>query len=68
MNNHGGKRPGAGRKRIIGKVYSYKADQDIVEYLDSTSNRNGYINEAVREKMVRDGVKISKVRPNQDQK
>lgn len=47
----GGKREGAGRKRILfGKGYHYKADIDLVNVIDSQPNKNRFINDAVREK------------------
>lgn len=47
----GGKREGAGRKRVLfGKSYHYKADVDLVNIIDSQSNKNRFINDAVREK------------------
>lgn len=43
-----------GRPQIIGKAYYYKADEDLVPVLDNISNRNRYINDAVRKKAKRD--------------
>ena len=40
--------------KIIGKAYYYKADEDLVPVLDNISNRNRYINDAVRKKAKRD--------------
>lgn len=45
-----GKREGVGRPSLIGKCYNFKADKDLVAILDSQSNRNRFINDAVREK------------------
>ena len=49
-----GKRKGVGRPSLTGKVYCYKADKDLVSLLDTTENRNRFINDAVREKFVKD--------------
>ena len=38
------------------KDYHYKADGDLVQVLDSVENRNGFINQSVREKSIRDGL------------
>ena len=38
------------------KDYHYKADGDLVQVLDSVGNRNGFINQSVREKSIRDGL------------
>ena len=58
-NTHGGKRVGAGRPAITGKAYNYKADKDLVPILDAQDNRNRFINDAVREKSIRESL-ISK--------
>ena len=50
----GGKRKGAGRPNLTGKVYCYKADKDLITLLDNTENRNRFINEAVKEKLIKD--------------
>ena len=49
-----GKRKGVGRPNLTGKVYCYKADKDLINLLDNTENRNRFINEAVREKLIKD--------------
>lgn len=38
------------------KSYHYKADGDLIPVLDSVDNRNGFINDAVREKAKREGL------------
>lgn len=38
------------------KSYHYKADGDLIPVLDKVANRNGFINDAVREKAERDGL------------
>lgn len=58
-NTHGGKRVGAGRPHLTGKAYNYKADKDLVPILDAQDNRNRFINDAVREKSIRESL-ISK--------
>ena len=58
-NTHGGKRVGAGRPPLTGKAYNYKADKDLVPILDAQDNRNRFINDAVREKSIRESL-ISK--------
>ncbi len=55
----GGKREGAGRKAvgISTHAMALKLDNDLYEVLSNSSqNKNRYINDAVREKMVRDGL------------
>ena len=50
------KRP-VGRPRTSQmKSYHYKADGDLIPVLDKVENRNGFINEAVREKAEREGL------------
>ena len=49
-----GKRKEVGRPNLTGKVYCYKADKDLVSLLDTTENRNRFINDAVREKLIKD--------------
>jgi len=54
----GGKREGAGRKPvgISTHAMALKLDNDLYEALGLASqNKNRYINEAVREKLTRDG-------------
>lgn len=53
----GGKRERAGRPSITGKSYAYKADKDLIPILDSRHNRNRFINDAVREKAEKDGLR-----------
>ena len=43
-----------GRPRITGKAYYFKADKDLINVLDSQENRNRFINNAVREKLIKD--------------
>lgn len=52
----GGKRQGAGRPSCIGKNYNYKADKDLIPVLDTQTNRNRFINDAVREKAMKDNL------------
>ena len=55
----GGKREGAGRKPvgISTHAMALKLDNDLYEALGLASlNKNRYINDAVREKMARDGL------------
>ena len=48
----GGKREGAGRPSgLRKKVISVRLDLDLLDRLSSISNRNGFINNAVREKL-----------------
>lgn len=53
-SKRGGKKEGAGRPSLIGKNYNYKADKDLIPVLDTVKNRNRFINDAVREKAVKD--------------
>ena len=55
----GGKREGAGRKAHGATTHAMalKLDNDLFVALSASSlNKNRYINEAVREKMTRDGL------------
>ena len=58
----GGKREGAGRKAvgISTHAMALKLDNDLFEALSAAKiNKNRFINDAVREKMVREGYNIS---------
>ena len=51
----GGKREGAGRPSgLRQKAISVRLDLDLLNKLSSISNRNGFINNAVREKLDRE--------------
>ena len=51
----GGKREGAGRPMgVKQKPISLKIDLDLLGRLNSVKNRNGFINDAVREKLERE--------------
>lgn len=57
----GGKRPGAGRPPVQRKQkqISLKLDADIADVFDSDlfqGKKNRYINDAIREKMLKDGL------------
>lgn len=59
-NGWGGKREGAGRPSgTTQKLISVKMDLDLLESMPDGTNKNGYINDSVREKMIRDGIKVS---------
>lgn len=50
-----GKRKGAGRPSgLRQKAISVRLDLDLLDRLSSISNRNGFINNAVREKLERE--------------
>lgn len=58
--NHGGSRPGAGRppKENSKKQIALKLDRDLYDIFYSeqfTDNKGRYINDAVRERMKKDG-------------
>lgn len=56
-SNRGGKREGAGRhKRVESQKVLFYFEKDLYDAFPKTLNRNAYINNAVREKMVRDGL------------
>ena len=58
----GGKREGAGRKAvgISTHAMALKLDNDLFEALSAAKiNKNRFINDAVREKMAREGYNIS---------
>lgn len=62
--NNGGKREGAGHPfNATTKPMSLRVDMDLLENFPDGINRNGYINNAIREKMIREGIGISKTRP-----
>ena len=62
--NNGGKREGAGHPfNATTKAMSFRMDMDLLKNIPPGTNRNGYINCAIREKMIRDGIKVSKIRP-----
>ena len=51
----GGKREGVGRPSGLNqKAISVRLDLDLIERLSSVGNRNGFINDAVREKLNRE--------------
>lgn len=58
LKKRGGKREGAGRKAIgiSTKAMSLKLDNDLYEVLNNLDiKKNRFINDAVREKLTRDG-------------
>ena len=57
IENRGGKRENAGRKKRDKEVKPILLNLEITLYeaLPKTLNRNAYINEAVKEKMKKDG-------------
>ena len=62
--NNGGKRAGAGHPfNATTKPMSFRADMDLLDNFPDGTNRNRYINNAIREKMIREGIRISKTRP-----
>lgn len=62
--NNGGKRAGAGHPfNATTKPMSFRVDMDLLDNFPGGTNRNGYINNAIREKMIREGIGISKTRP-----
>jgi len=62
--NNGGKRAGAGHPfNATTKPMSFRADMDLLDNFPDGTNRNRYINNAIREKMIREGVKVSTIRP-----
>lgn len=58
------KRPVGRPKTSQMKDYHYKADGDLVPILDKVENRNGFINQSVREKSIREGL----LNPSKDEK
>ena len=62
--NNGGKREGAGHPfNATTKPISFRIDMDLLESFPDGMNRNGYINSAIREKMIREGIKVNEIRP-----
>lgn len=62
--NNGGKREGAGHPfNATTTPISFRIDMDLLENFPDGTNRNRYINNAIREKMIREGIAISKTRP-----
>lgn len=47
----GGKRPGAGRPRGTGRLYAFRADGDVADYIDSHENKTDFIRECIRHRM-----------------
>lgn len=67
--SRGGKREGAGRKPvgISTHAMALKLDNDLFEALGLASqNKNRYINDAVREKMAKDGLIWNSSNLNED--
>ena len=61
---NGGKRTGAGHPfNATTKPISFRIDMDLLKNFPDGMNRNGYINSAIREKMIRDGIKVNEIRP-----
>ena len=60
MNNRGGKRDGAGRpkKDVCQKPMSLRLDPELSYVFDNDRSikKNTFINEAIREKMMREGM------------
>ena len=62
--NNGGKRAGAGHPfNATTTPISFRIDMDLLENFPDGINRNGFINNAIREKMMREGIEVSKIRP-----
>lgn len=62
--NNGGKREGAGHPfNATTTPISFRVDMDLLENFPDGINRNGFINNAIREKMIREGIRIGKTRP-----
>ena len=57
IENRGGKRENAGRKKRDKEVKPIllNLEKDLFDALPKSINRNGYINDAVREKMIQHG-------------
>lgn len=55
-SGRGGRREGAGRhKRVESQKVLFYFEKDLYEAFPKSINRNAYINDAVREKMKKDG-------------
>ena len=55
-NNHGGARPGSGRKKGTTKVpASFRIETELLEKIKDL-NKNRFVNEAIREKLDREGI------------
>jgi len=68
-SNRGGKREGAGRhKRVESKTVLLYLEKGLNDALPKSINRNAYINDAVREKMQRDGYLSEKLDLDKDEK
>lgn len=46
-NKKGGKRPGAGRPKGTSKLYAFRADKEIAEYIDSHENKTEFIKQCI---------------------
>ena len=68
-NGWGGKRHGAGRPSgLTQRPVSVRIDIDLLESIPKGINKNGYINDSIREKMLRDGIDVSDRRPLEKEK
>lgn len=52
---HGGARPGAGRKKTVKQV-SFQLDLDLIPRTEKIKNKSRFYNEAIREKMDKEGI------------
>lgn len=57
-SKRGGKRPNAGRKPtgVTTVPVALKLDKDLYEALQGVENRNRYINEAIRNRLIGEGM------------
>ena len=56
-SGRGGRREGAGRhKRVESQKVLFYFEKDLYDAFPKSINRNAYINNAVREKMKKDGI------------
>ena len=46
-NKKGGKLPGAGRPKGTSKLYAFRADKEIAEYIDSHENKTEFIKQCI---------------------
>ncbi len=63
------KKRGRGRpteRAVPIKVFSLKADEDLVKFLEDMNGRNRFINEAIREKAIHEGMLPENVSDEKD--
>lgn len=50
-DNRGGKRPGAGRPKGSSKMYAFRADKNMAEFIDGQNNKTKFIKDCVKKEI-----------------